>query len=81
MAEERKRGCRCGGEEEPGTIRYVLAKGEALIAVDNVPVWVCRRCGEKYFSAEVSRRLEKIIGEQHPAPRGLMVPLYDFAHI
>jgi YgiT-type zinc finger domain-containing protein len=74
-----KRLCRCGGEEEPRTIRYTLSKGEALVAVDNVPAWVCRRCGETYFSAEVSQQLEKIICEQHPAPRRLNVPVYDFA--
>ncbi len=75
-----KRLCRCGGQEEPRTIRYILSKGEALIAVDNVPAWVCCRCGETYFSAEVSQQLEDIIREQHPAPQRLNVPVYDFAN-
>jgi YgiT-type zinc finger domain-containing protein len=30
------------------------------IYVDNVPAWVCTRCGEQYFDAPVYKRLEEI---------------------
>jgi YgiT-type zinc finger domain-containing protein len=34
-------------------------KGETIY-VDNVPAWVCVRCGEQYFDAPVYKRLEEI---------------------
>ena len=42
--------------------RCVLArfrfKGQT-IRVENVPVWVCNRCGEQYFDAPVFKCLEE----------------------
>jgi YgiT-type zinc finger domain-containing protein len=29
-----------------------------MIYIENVPAWVCNRCGEQYFDAPVYKRLE-----------------------
>ena len=34
--------------------------GNKLIVIEEVPVKVCNECGEKYYSAEVSKEMEKI---------------------
>jgi len=34
--------------------------GNELIVIEEVPVKVCNECGEKYYSAEVSKEMEKI---------------------
>ena len=34
--------------------------GDKLIVIEEVPAKVCNECGEKYYSAEVSREMEKI---------------------
>ena len=34
--------------------------GDKLIVIEEVPVKVCNECGEKYYSAEVSKQMEKI---------------------
>jgi YgiT-type zinc finger domain-containing protein len=34
--------------------------GNKLIVIEEVPAKVCNECGEKYYSAEVSREMEKI---------------------
>jgi YgiT-type zinc finger domain-containing protein len=43
--------------------RRVLArfrfKGQTIY-VENVPAWVCNRCGEQYFDAPIYKRLEEI---------------------
>jgi len=31
-----------------------------LIVFENVPAKVCNECGERYYSAEVSRKMEKM---------------------
>jgi len=37
--------------------------GSKLIVIEEVPAKVCNECGEKYYSAEVSREMEKIATE------------------
>ena len=34
--------------------------GDKLIVFENVPAKVCNECGERYYSAEVSRKMEKM---------------------
>ena len=37
--------------------------GSKLIVIEEVPAKVCNECGEKYYSAQVSREMEKIAEE------------------
>lgn len=37
--------------------------GDKLIVIEEVPAKVCNECGEKYYSAEVSREMDKIAVE------------------
>ena len=34
--------------------------GNKLVVIEDVPAKVCNECGEKYYSAEVSKEMEKI---------------------
>lgn len=34
--------------------------GDKLIVIEEVPAKVCNECGEKYYSSEVSKQMEKI---------------------
>jgi len=34
--------------------------GDKLIVIEEVPAKVCNECGEKYYSAEVSKKMEEI---------------------
>ena len=34
--------------------------GNKLTVIEDVPAKVCKECGEKYYSAEVSREMERI---------------------
>jgi YgiT-type zinc finger domain-containing protein len=48
--------------------------GSKLIVIEEVPAKVCNECGEKYYSAEVSREMEKIATEGK-MEKGIEVPL------
>ncbi len=37
--------------------------GDKLFVIEEVPAKVCNECGEKYYSAEVSKEMEKIVIE------------------
>ena len=68
----------CEGEMEQ---RRVLArfrfKGETIY-VENVPAWVCNRCGERYFDAPVYKHLEEIAGQRERIQRIISFPLAEF---
>ncbi|MBW1795432.1 MAG: type II toxin-antitoxin system MqsA family antitoxin [Deltaproteobacteria bacterium] len=34
--------------------------GSKLIVIEEVPAKVCNECGERYYSAEISREMDKI---------------------
>ncbi len=57
----------CGGEviEQSQTIDYRY-HGKLYI-LENIPTGVCTQCGEKFFTAEVSKKMEAtVIGTEHP---------------
>jgi len=69
-----------------GTVeqRSVLARFHfrgQTIYVDNVPAWVCTRCGEQYFDALVYKRLEEIARQRDHIQETICFPLaqYDMA--
>lgn len=65
--------CRKGVLEEK-KITVDFRWGGKLIVIEEVPAKVCSECGEKYYSAEVSREMEKIATEENKE-RVIEVPL------
>lgn len=68
----------CEGEMEQ---RLILArfryKGQTIY-VENVPAWVCGRCGEEYFDAPVYKNLEAIARQRERIQRVISFPLAEF---
>jgi len=51
--------CRKGILEEK-KVTVDFRWGPKLVVIEEVPAKVCNECGERYYSAEVSREMEKI---------------------
>jgi YgiT-type zinc finger domain-containing protein len=53
------------------------------VYIDNVPAWVCLKCGEQYFDAPVYKRLEEIARHSDRIRKTVCFPLaeYDMALI
>lgn len=53
-----------------------------LSVVKNVPVEVCTQCGEKYYSAEISKKLDKLAKRQELSNikplRVIEVPVFNW---
>ena len=71
----------CNGGVEERKIRVDYRTGKKLIVVENVPVGVCEKCGERYYDAKVLRRLETIAKKRKKAEKMILVPIkrYDEA--
>jgi len=52
-------------------------KGETVY-VDNVPAWVCDKCGEQYFDAPVYKRLEMIAKHRSHITKTVCFPLAEY---
>lgn len=47
------------GTTEPGKVTVTLERGSSLIAIKEVPAYVCNNCGEYYLSAEMTKEVLK----------------------
>lgn len=54
----------CKGETKNKNIDVDFRWGEQLFIVKNVPVEVCTQCGERYYSSEVSKKLDELVKKQ-----------------
>ncbi|MDK2805250.1 MAG: hypothetical protein PWQ94_414 [Thermoanaerobacterium sp.] len=53
--------CFCGGDVEIELADYELIKGKKVIVYKDVPTYVCKKCGAKYYDTEV---LDKILKDE-----------------
>ena len=68
----------CNGIVEATVRRVPFHYRKELIYVDNVPVKVCRMCGELYFEAVVYNQLERITDGRKQIKTKITFPLADF---
>ena len=51
----------CGGKLKQKNISIARYWGRQLVALNDVPALVCTQCGEKYFEAKVSAKIDERI--------------------
>jgi YgiT-type zinc finger domain-containing protein len=68
----------CDGKIEYRIIRARFNFKGQTIYVDNVPTWVCVRCGEQYFDAPIYKRLEEIAKHRNQIINTVSFPLAEY---
>ncbi|MFY9608785.1 MAG: YgiT-type zinc finger protein [Blastocatellia bacterium] len=68
----------CDGVVEQAVRRVPFRYKKETIYVDNVPVRLCRRCGEIYYEAAVYKKLEKIAANRKQIKSKVTFPLADY---
>jgi len=51
----------CGGEIEEKKVKVDFWWGGKLYLIEDVPAGLCRQCGEKYFTAKVSQKMDELV--------------------
>jgi YgiT-type zinc finger domain-containing protein len=51
----------CGAELKQQKVNIARYWGKKLIALNDVPVLVCQKCGERFFEAKVSAKVDERI--------------------
>ena len=72
----------CKGKTKIKNIDVDFRWGDKLYVVKNVPVEVCSQCGEKYYSAKVSKKLDNLVkkkGSLKTKPQQIIeVPVFNW---
>lgn len=71
----------CGGKTRIKKTIVDFRWGDKLYVVENVPVEICEQCGERYYSAKVSQKLDKLVLNEKQVKKSLTtieVPVFNF---
>ncbi len=68
----------CGGEVKADSVELDYRVKGKLYIFQNVPVGVCQQCGEKYLTAETSKKIEKRIQNKQNWNQTISVPVDNF---
>ena len=72
----------CGGKVTERHVQKACWWGDKLIAIiDNVPAGVCEQCGERYYTAAVSKEVETLLKQRVKFDAQIQIPFTDFAKV
>lgn len=66
----------CGGEVREQVIEIEFRWKGNLYLIEGVPTGICQQCGEKYFTAEVSKAIDRSVEEGH-VKRRVEIPVLE----
>ena len=55
----------CNGKLKQDTTDFIVNVEGEIVIIRNVPALICEKCGEKYFSADVSRKIDTVMDQYH----------------
>jgi YgiT-type zinc finger domain-containing protein len=68
----------CKGSTEIKNVNVDFRWGDKLFVVKNVPVEICTQCGERYYSAEISKKLDALVKKQAKPQKTIEVPVFNW---
>ena len=69
----------CQGKTEIKNVDVDFRWGNKLFVIQDVPVELCIQCGERYYSAEVSKKLDDLVKNKAKNPLNtLEVPVFNW---
>lgn len=69
----------CKGKTQIKNVNVDFRWGNKLFVVEDVPVEICSQCGERYYSAEVSKKLDELVKKSAKKPQKILeVPVFNW---
>ena len=65
----------CKGPVEPAHIEYMASRAGHYILVKDLPVELCRQCGEVYLDDTASRQIDEAVSDVAKAEQHLNIPV------
>ena len=70
----------CGGKVESQKVTFVYDNDSDYFLIENVPVEVCKQCGEKTYAPEVEDELIRVAQKKLKPVKTIQVPVFDYAN-
>lgn len=71
----------CGGPVEEKEVAYMIEYKGHIHVIEKVPAKVCLQCGERLYSPETVRKIQKAIWEDMKPDRIVEMPVVDYEMI
>ena len=65
----------CAGRLVAKRGREYFRHGDGLIIIEDVPAWVCKKCGERYHHAGVFKKMRQIAARSDQLTEHVRVPV------
>ena len=75
--------CRyCGHDTYEDFIKAAFWRGNGLIVIEDISARLCERCGEQFLDAQITQKIEKLLGNPQAEPERQIWPsVYDFPQL
>lgn len=70
----------CKGTTEIRNVDVDFRWEGKLSVIKDVPVEVCTQCGERYYSAETSKKIDELVQSDTEPEKILEVPVLEFSN-
>jgi len=70
----------CKGTTEIKNVDVDFRWEGKLSVIKDVPVEVCTQCGERYYSAETSKKIDELVQSDKDPEKVLEVPVLEFSN-
>jgi YgiT-type zinc finger domain-containing protein len=55
----------CKGKLREGTTEFMAHAAGEVVVIKDVPAFVCEQCGEAYYTAGTSRKIDRVMRDAH----------------
>jgi YgiT-type zinc finger domain-containing protein len=62
-------------------VREYYRVGRGLVVIDDVPAYVCDRCGERYYEAQVAKRMRVLSRRRSRVKEKVFFPRVSFKKV
>ncbi|HXG19694.1 MAG TPA: YgiT-type zinc finger protein [Methylomirabilota bacterium] len=68
----------CEGRLDATRGREYFRHGQSFVIIEDVPAWVCNRCGERYHHAHVYKKMRHIAAHSDQITEHVRVPVAHY---
>jgi YgiT-type zinc finger domain-containing protein len=68
----------CAGHLEATRGREYFRYDQSLVIIEDVPAWVCNKCGERYHHARVYKKMRQIAAHSDEITEHVRVPIAHY---
>ena len=68
----------CTGHLEATRGREYFRSGQSVVIIEDVPAWVCNKCGERYHHAHVYKKMRQIAAHSDEITEHVRVPIVHY---